>query len=85
MVAGKVTEVGDHWVTIIPDDKKIEKMLIPTLHVISVEYKKVCLTDNALKIPWCDICHRTRVESLEGETCPDHPEQILTKPPWKED
>ena len=94
IVTGKVDWIGDYWITIIPDNEKVEKMLIPMMRIISVEYQAhpldedVCLTDKKeLQLPdyesiaWCNVCALHREDAVPGEICPEHPEFVLTESP----
>ncbi len=64
-IAGEVIEVTDRWVTIIPDDESVTKMLIPYSRGPIVEYcphpdEAECrLTDKTIG-QWCDYCSMRR-------------------------
>jgi len=64
-IAGEVIEVTDRWVTIIPDDESVTKMLIPYSRGPIVEYcphpdEAECrLTDKTIG-QWCDHCSMRR-------------------------
>ena len=38
-VTGEVIELGDRWITIVPDDESIRSILIPAIHIVTVEYE----------------------------------------------
>ena len=63
-ISGEVIEVADRWVTIIPDDEGVSKVLIPAMNVVTVEYTPHPLeeaietaTKNSEPIDYAWVCY----------------------------